>query len=78
MVKFDLPSKNVNAVVSEVAKNDDFIRYGISPLLEWDEDHEEPCVCKERGEFMKNSFNYMKPMTAWDKKKVYKNYGLRL
>lgn len=64
--------------MSEVAKNDDYIRYGISPLLEYDEEHEETCICKEKGVFMKNSFNFMNPMTAWDKKKIYKNYGLRL
>lgn len=78
LIKFDLPRTHVNNVTSEILKDADFLRSGISPLVENTEEFDAECRCKERGKFMKNAFNFEKPMTSWNKQKVYKNYGLRL
>lgn len=78
LIKFDLPRTQVTNVTTELQKDADFLRTGISPLVEYEETFDAECRCKQRGQFMKNPFNFEKPMTAWDKKTVYKNYGLRL
>jgi len=73
-----MPSQNADLVTSEIKKNSDYIRYGITKLQDYDETYEPDCECKRRGEFVKNAFNYEKPMSAYLKKKYFKNYGLRL
>lgn len=78
LIKFDMPRDQVDSVVNEVSKEDDYIRTGIFPLIEYDENYETPCKCKEKGEFIKNAFDFQKPMTTWHKKIHYKNYGRRL
>lgn len=78
LIKFDLPRSHVNTVTSEMRKDADYLRSGISPLKVFEEDFDAECRCLERGKFMKFPFNFERPMTSWDKKKIYKNYGLRL
>ncbi|CAF0713915.1 unnamed protein product [Brachionus calyciflorus] len=78
LIKFDLPRNHVPNVISEIQKDADYIRSGITPITEFEDTYEAECKCLEKGKFMKNPFNFEKPMTTWDKKKVYKNYGLRL
>jgi hypothetical protein len=78
LIKFDIPRTEVNAVAQELRKDQDLIRTGIMPLQEHESDFQATCQCAEKGEFVKNEFNYEKPMTSWDKKRIFKNYGLRL
>ena len=78
LIKFDMPSNKIQSVTSELLKDQDYIRTGISPLLEYDQDYKQVCACAERGEFVKNAFDFTRPMTSWDKKRVFKNYALRL
>lgn len=78
LIKFDLPRDQVQAVGAELKKDADYIRSGITNLVEYDEEYQADCRCAEKGEFAKLAFNFDRPMTSWDKKRVYKNYGLRL
>ena len=73
-----MPSKEVSSLTSQIHKDSDYIRYGISMLHDFDDSYEPDCECKTRGEFVKNAFNYEKPMSSYLKKKYFKNYGLRL
>jgi hypothetical protein len=78
LIKFDMPSSEVNNVAVELKKDLDYIRSGVAPLVEYDEEFQIRCSCAERGVFAKNAFNFEKPLTSWHKKKNFKNYGLRL
>ena len=78
MIKFDAPRDLSMNVAAETHKNKDFMRTYITPLVEYDETRQVECKCKESGEFAKNAFNFFKPMTSWDKRRVYKDYGRRL
>lgn len=69
--------------MSEISKDADYLRSGVSPLVEYGANNEEDnfqveCKCKEEGQFNKFGFDFEKPMTVWKKKKIFKNYGLRL
>lgn len=78
LIKFDLPRSQINSVTSEIRKDADFLKSGISSLKELDDSFDAECKCLEEGKFIKFPFNFEKPMTVWDKKKIFKNYGLRL
>jgi hypothetical protein len=73
-----MPRTTVVKAMTDLVKDVDYIRTHVTPLKEYDEDYQVECVCLERGEFSKNSFNFFKPMTVWDKKRIYKDYGVRL
>ena len=73
-----MPSRNATPLTSDIKKDSDYIRSGLSLLHDFDETYEPNCECKTRGEFIKNAFNYEKPMSSYLKKKYIKNYGLRL
>jgi hypothetical protein len=47
-------------------------------LHDFDETYEPDCVCKTKGEFIKNAFNYEKPMSSYLKKKYSKTTKLLL
>lgn len=72
-----MPGRDVFKLSNEISKDADFLRTSVSKLVEPDE-FQVDCKCEEAGTFVKNLFNYEKPMTHWDKKKVYKNYGRRI
>jgi hypothetical protein len=72
-----VPRTEINTIATEMSKDKDFLRTGVSPLVDLEE-FKVKCQCEEKGEFVKNPFNFQNPMTSWDKKKIYKNYGLRL
>ncbi len=73
-----MPSQNADLLTNDIKKDTDYIRYGLSKLHDFDETYEPECQCKTRGEFVKNAFNYEKPMSSYLKKKYFKNYGIRL
>jgi hypothetical protein len=73
-----MPSQNTPGLSTEIAKDNDYIRYSLTALHEYDEEYETDCLCAERGEFLKNAFNFERPMSSHMKKRIYKNYGLRL
>ena len=62
---------------SNVEKDGDYLRATWMMLKEYDSSFKAECACKKSGEFKKNAFNFMKPMTAFDKMRVYKDYGKR-
>ena len=72
-----MPGRDVTKLGNEISKDAEFLRTAVSKLVEPDEFQNE-CKCQETGKFVKNLFNYEKPMTHWDKKNVYKNYGRRI
>ena len=80
LVKFDLPSKDVPLIDQEIKKDEDFIRSCITKLVEIKEDFKQNCICKEQGQgkFQKYGFDFRNPMTSFDKKRIYKDYGVRL
>jgi len=77
LVKFDVPRTEISQILTEMSKDKDYLRSGVSPLVDLEE-FQVKCLCEEKGEFVKNPFKFESPMTSWDKKRVYKNYGLRL
>ena len=79
MIKFDVPTKETISIDQEIRKDQDFLRSSITLLREYAQDEfKNECECKEKGEFVKNGFDFRNPMTSWDKKRVYKDYGVRL
>ena len=80
LVKFDIPTKEAQSIDQEIKKDEDFIRSCITKLVEIEEDFKQKCLCKEqgKGQFQKYGFDFRNPMTSWDKKKIYKDYGARL
>ena len=78
LIKFDMPSVHAPTLTNQIGKDQDFIRYGLTTLHEYDDEYAIDCKCKEQGEFVKNAFSFQKPMSAYVKKRVYKNYGVRL
>ena len=73
-----MPSKNIDSLTGEIKKDTDYLRHIVATFHDYDENYEPDCKCKTKGEFVKNAFNYEKPMTSYLKKKYFKNYGLRL
>jgi hypothetical protein len=51
-----MPSSEVRDVKREVGKDADYLRSHISPLFEYDDSYQVECVCKEKGQFIKNGF----------------------
>ena len=78
LIKFDVPSNDTSFIDKEIKKDEDFIRSCITKLTEYDEDFEQKCLCAQRGQFMKYGFDFRNPMTSYDKKKIFKDYGVRL
>lgn len=76
IIKFDSPRQEVQSIVKEIKNEGNFLRTSITPLS--DEQTDVECVCKENETFSKHGFDFEKPMTSWDKKRIYKNYGRRL
>lgn len=73
-----MPSKETISIDQEIRKDQDFLRSCITTLKEYDDEYKNECPCKEAGQFVKYGFDFRNPMTSWDKKKVYKDYGVRL
>lgn len=79
LVKFDVPARETISIDQEIRKDQDFLRSAITLMKEYaDGEFENECHCKEKGEFVKYGFDFRNPMTSWDKKRVYKDYGVRL
>jgi hypothetical protein len=76
LIKFDLPSKETKTVEKEFQNNNDYIRTTISPLKEYSNNVD--CECLENGQFIKDRINYMKPMSIGNKRKIYRDYSIRL
>ena len=49
-----MPSRNATPLTSDIKKDSDYIRSGLSLLHDFDETFEPDCVCKTKGEFVKN------------------------
>lgn len=73
-----MPPRDTIFIDQEIKKDEDFLRSCITTLKEYDENYKTECQCKEKGEFIKYAFDFRNPMTSWDKKRVYKDYGVRL
>lgn len=78
LIKFDVPSKETTSIDQEIKKDEDFIRSCITKLTEYDESFKQTCKCAEKGQFQKNGFDFRNPMTSYHKKKIYKDYGVRM
>ena len=79
LIKFDVASKETTSIDQEIRKDEDYIRSCITKLHEYDEEFKQECQCKETtGQFQKYGFDFRNPMTSYHKKKVYKDYGVRL
>ena len=73
-----MPPRDTVFIDQEIKKDQDFLRSSITILKEYDQDFKTQCQCKEKGEYIKYGFDFRNPMTSWDKKRVYKDYGVRL
>jgi hypothetical protein len=79
LIKFDCSPKSVTSVAKDLHNNVDFLRSTIARINNIDEEIEaNKCECKEIGKFVKSEVDYMKPMTVWNKKKIFKDYSIRL
>lgn len=75
LIKFDAPSKEAPNIQDEFNNNVDYIRSTLAPLQEL----EEPtCICSTNGEFKKDRVNYLKPLSTWNRRKIYRDYSVRL
>ena len=63
---------------AELNRNLDFLRSSIGRLQDDSDDKSVPCKCKELGKFVKSEVDYMKPLTVWNKKRIFKDYSVRL
>ena len=75
LIKFDIPREAVQAVIKSFENHDDYLRSTISRISD---DQDVKCECLEEGKFIKDQVNYMKPMSTNNKRKIYRDYGVRL
>ena len=73
-----MPTKETLSIEQEIRKDEDYIRSCLTKLNEYDDDFKKNCECNEKGQFVKYGFDFRKPLTVWDKKKLYKDYTVRL
>lgn len=73
-----MPSKDTTGLDQEIKKDEDFIRSSITKLVEYTEDYKHKCFCQEKGQFIKYGFDFRNPMSSFDKKRIYRDYGARL
>ena len=78
LIKFDIPRSEVNLVAASVKKEADYIKTGISPLVDYTDSYKANCACAKRGEFTKSAFDFEKPFTVWQTKRVNRAYAQRI
>jgi ribosomal protein S6 len=79
LIKFYSPAKVAPQIHDEINKDSNFIKATMAPFRDEEEEKKaNECECKKHGQFVKDKVDYMKPLTVWNKRSIYKDYGMRL
>lgn len=62
-----------------INKDSNFIKSTLAAFKDEEEEKKaNECLCKKNGQFVKDKIDYMKPLTVWNKRSIYKDYAVRL